>query len=291
MQSNNRGPNQQELEEFFAQTGNNLVNALFGRGKLVLILVVVAVVLLWLGTGVYVVQPGEEGVVRTFGEFSGITVAGLNYHLPYPIQVVDIVDVESIRRVEVGFRTTDSDTKRSDLNEALMLTMDENIVQVELLIQYRIADAPDFVFNVKDPEQVLRTSTEVALRSTVGQMTIDDVITEQRAQVQDQTRTFLAQLLDDYGTGILVTDVRLQVADPPEEVRDAFQEVVRAKADKERLINEAQAYQNDVVPRARGQKQQVIEEAGRSKSSKCCALPVMPSVFYPCLRHTNWLRE
>jgi membrane protease subunit HflK len=217
--------------------------------------------LLWVSSGIYVIQPGEEGVVRTFGRFSGITGPGLNYHAPRPFQSVSIVDVQSIRRAEIGFRTGRQGKKEEALNEALMLTKDENIVQVELLIQYRIGSSRDFVFSVQFPEQVLVTSAEVALRNAVGQMTIDSVITEERARVQDDTRVFLSRLMDDYKTGILVTDVRLQVADPPTEVRDAFQEVVRAKADKERRINEAEAYQNDVVPRARGEKQRLIEEA------------------------------
>ena len=220
---------------------------------------------LWLLSGIYIVRPGEEGVVRTFGRFSGITEPGLNYHLPRPIQRATIVDVQSIRRAEIGFRTTPQGPKNQVLNEALMLTEDENIVQVELLIQYRVGSSRDFLFNVQSPEEVLVTSAEVALRSAVGQMGIDAVITEERARVQDETRSFLSRLMEDYGTGILVTDVRLQVADPPEEVRDAFQEVVRAKADKERRINEAEAYQNDVVPRARGEKQRLIEEAAGFK--------------------------
>jgi membrane protease subunit HflK len=184
------------------------------------------------------------------------------------VQRVTIVDVESIRRAEIGFRTVSPERRQEVLNEALMLTADENIVQVELLVQYRIADSRDFVFNVQDPEDVLRTSAEVGLRSTVGQMTIDAVITEERARVQDETRVFLSRLMEDYGTGIQVTDVRLQVADPPEEVRDAFQEVVRALADRERLINEAEAYQNDIVPRARGEKQRLIEEATAFKEQQ-----------------------
>jgi len=225
------------------------------------------VLLLWLGTGVYVVQPGEEGVVQTFGRFAGITTSGLNYHLPRPFQRVDIVDVSSIRRAELGVRS--SDAGRQDvLDEALMLTADENIVQVQLLIQYRIADSRAFVFNVQNPESVLLTSAEVGLRSTVGRMTIDAVITEERARVQDDTRVFLSQLMEDYTTGIQITDVRLQVADPPADVRDAFQEVVRALADKERLINESQAYQNDIVPRARGDKQKLIEEATAFKEQR-----------------------
>lgn len=231
------------------------------------ILLLIVALLLWLGTGVYIVQPGEEGVVQTFGRFTSVTTSGLNYHFPWPFQQVQIVDVASIRRAEIGFRSTDSG-QQDVLGEALMLTADENIVQVQLLIQYRIADSRAFVFNVQNPEDVLLTSAEVGLRSTVGRMTIDAVITEERARVQDDTRIFLAQLMEDYTTGIQVTDVRLQVADPPADVRDAFQEVVRALADKERLINEAQAYQNDIVPRARGDKQKLIEEATAFKEQR-----------------------
>jgi modulator of FtsH protease HflK len=255
----NRPPQNKEVD----QLNDSMLKVsqwLAGHRGYFYILVFVVFLVIWLLSGIYIVQPGEEGVVRTYGKFSGITTSGLNYHLPWPIQRATIVDVESIRRVEIGFRTT-QERKQEVFDEALMLTEDENIVQVELLVQYRIASARDFVFNVESPEQVLLTSAEVALRSTVGQMTIDNVITEERARVQEQTRIFLARLLDDYGAGIMVTDVRLQVADPPAEVRDAFQEVVRAKADRERLINEAQAYQNDVVPRARGEKQRLIEEA------------------------------
>ncbi len=240
----------------------------FNKRRFVLLIFIALLVLLWLGSGLYMVQPGEEGVVQTFGRFSGVTTPGLNYHLPWPIQRVTVVDLESIRRVEIGFRTVSPERRQAVLNEALMLTADENIVQVELLVQYRVANSQDFVFNVQDPEDVLLTSAEVGLRSTVGQMTIDAVITEERARVQDETRAFLSQLLDDYQTGIQVTDVRLQVADPPEEVRDAFQEVVRALADRERLINEAEAYQNDIVPRARGEKQRLIEEATAFKEQQ-----------------------
>jgi len=264
---NNRPPYSREAEQI-----NEYLEAFFrwlrGRRGATYIILIAALALLWVLSGIYVVQPGEEGVVRTFGKFSSVTTAGLNFRAPWPIQTATIVDVESIRRVEIGFRTTTANTKQEILSEALMLTEDENIVQVELLVQYRIANSRDFVFNVQRPEEVLLTSAEVALRSTVGQMTIDAVITEERARVQDDTRTFLARLMEDYTTGIQVTDVRLQVADPPEEVRDAFQEVVRAKADRERLINESEAYQNDVVPRARGDKQQAIEEAAAFKDEQ-----------------------
>ena len=231
------------------------------------LLVLLAVLLLWLATGIYAVQPGEEGVVRTFGRFTSVSTSGLNYRLPSPIQRVTIVNVASVRRAEVGFRSAAAE-REDVLGEALMLTADENIVKVELLVQYRIANSRDFVFNVQNPEDVLLTSAEVALRDTVGKMSIDAVITEERSRVQDQTRVVLAQFMESYRTGIQITEVRLQGADPPEEVRDAFQEVVRALADKERLINEAQAYQNDIVPRARGNKQKLIEEADAFKQQR-----------------------
>jgi len=239
------------------------------RHRKSLIIGIVGVLLaLWLASGIYQVQPGEDGVIRTFGRYTATTGPGLHYHVPWPVQMVTIVDVESIRRAEIGFRTLPNGNKEDRVDEALMLTKDENIVQVELLVQYRVGDSRDFIFNVQNAENVLLTTAEVALRGVVGNMTIDAVITEERARVQDETRTFLKRLLEEYGSGILVTDVRLQVADPPEEVRDAFQEVVRARADKERLINEAQAYANDVVPRARGDKQQQIENASAFKDQQ-----------------------
>ena len=267
MTSNNNSPYRQGLgllENYF----NKVFRWYSGNRRFFSFILIIVVVLLWLASGVYIVQPGEEGVVQTFGRFSNITTPGINYHLPWPFQQVTIVEVERIRRTEIGFRTVSTSSKEEVLSEALMLTTDENIVQVELLVQYRIANSRAFVFNVQNPEDILITSAEVGLRSTVGQMTIDDVITEERARVQDDTRLFLSRLLEDYGTGIQITDVRLQVADPPEEVRDAFQEVVRALADRERLINEAEAYQNDIVPRARGDKQQLIEEASAFKEQE-----------------------
>lgn len=287
----NRASFDAELEQQLDHYRESLARWVLGCGGTFYVGIVAVVLVLWLATGVYSVQPAEEGVVRTFGRFTAITTSGLNYHLPWPIQTVTVVDVASISREEVGFETTADGDKREVLHEALMLTQDENIVQVELLVQYRVADARAFVFNVQDPENVLRTTAEVALRSAVGQMTIDAVITEERARVQNETRIFLIQLLDEYGTGILVTDVRLQVADPPAEVRDAFQEVVRARADKERLINEAQAYQNDVVPRARGEKQKLIEEAAAFKDEQVLRATGDAERFLAILQEYRLARE
>jgi membrane protease subunit HflK len=228
--------------------------------RIALISLVVAGVL-WLLSGIYFVQPGQLGVVMLFGRQVGTAGPGGNYRLPWPIQSVTVVDTQSVRRAEIGFRSSGPPDQRRVFEEALMLTRDENIVEVGLLIQYRISDPAAFVFRVQDPEDVLRTAAEVALRGAVGRIPIDGVITERRAEVQDATRATLEQLLADYDAGIQVTEVRLQVADAPDQVRDAFHEVVRAREDRERKVNEAQAYREDVVPKARGEAQQVLQQA------------------------------
>jgi len=225
------------------------------------IAVVVVLVIIWLATGIYMVGPGEQGVERRFGRHVNTTDPGLNYRLPWPIMSVSVVDVSSIRRIEIGFRTTRAGRPETILEESLMLTKDENIVDVQVIVQYRIKDPAEYLFKVKDAENVLITSVEVALRSTVGRMYIDEVITERRAEVQADTKLFLERLLDMYKTGILVTDVRLQVADAPLQVRDAFHEVVRAREDRERLVNEAEAYMEDILPRARGVSRRIQEES------------------------------
>ena len=221
----------------------------------------VVILIIWLATGIYMVGPGEQGVERRFGRHVAITDPGLNYRLPWPIMTVDVVDVSSIRRAEIGFRSSRTGRVQNVLEESLMLTKDENIVDVQVIIQYRIKDPAEYLFRVKDAENVLTTSVEVALRSTVGRMYIDEVITERRAEVQADTKVFLERLVDSYKTGLLVTDVRLQVADAPMQVRDAFHEVVRAREDRERLVNEAQAYMEDILPRARGVSRRIQEES------------------------------
>ncbi len=236
-----------------------------------IVLGAVIAIILWVGSGIYIVAPAEQGVVLQFGRHVNTTSPGVNYHLPWPIQNVVIVDIANVRRAEVGQRTAGEQggqESRRILEEALMLTADENIVEVGLLVQYRVTDAAAFVFNVNDPEAVLHTTTEVALRSAVGKLPIDGVITERRAEVQENTRSYLQELMNEYNAGITITDVRLQVADAPDQVRDAFHEVVRAREDRERKVNEAQAYREDVVPRARGEAQRILQQAQAYKEER-----------------------
>jgi membrane protease subunit HflK len=238
-------------------------------------LAAVVIVALWLASGLYVVGPGERGVVMLFREAKEQTEPGLRYHLPWPIQSHIVVDVSQVRRAEIGFRTTDSSYEMSGRGgtrtvpqEALMLTGDENIVEVQLFVQYRVQDPVKFLFGAHDPENVLHTSAQVAMRSVVGQNTIDYTMTDGRLQGQEQIKSDLQKLLDAYQTGLLVTEARLLVVDPPAEVRDAFHDVVRALEDRERLVKEAEGYQEDVVPKARGEASQMVQQAEAYKAQR-----------------------
>ena len=215
---------------------------------------------LWLASGFYIVNPGELGVVRQFGREVDRTGPGLRYRLPAPIQRVDVINVQAVRRAEIGFRTERGQPARV-ANEALMLTGDENIVDLQLIVQYRVRDPSLYLFRLRDPDETLKATTEVTVRSVVGNKTIDDILTVGRAQAQDQALQYLQTLMDDYQSGLLITDVKLQVVDPPDQVKDAFNEVVRAREDRERQVNEAQAYREDIVPKARGLADQTIRAA------------------------------
>jgi membrane protease subunit HflK len=252
-------PLDQQMAEQFERFGEWLKHSL----NKFLPFVVGAVVLLWLASGVYMVGPGERGVVRTFGKETQRTEPGLRYRFPWPFQKVDVVSVEQIRRIEVGFRGAQRVPE-----ESLMLTGDENIVEAQMVVQFRVADPSKFLFRLRDPVGALHAATQVALRSTVGSMTIDQVMIEERARVQDETRVFVQRLMDDYESGLVVTEVKLQAADPPDAVKDAFHDVVRAREDRERLINLARGYQADVVPRARGAAQQILREAEAYKEQR-----------------------
>lgn len=222
---------------------------------------------IWLASGIYVVGPGEVGVVLRFGREVGQTEPGLHYRLPWPIQTHFVVDVRSVRSAEIGYRSAPgvpavgAGRVQRVPAEALMLTGDENIVEVQLFVQYVVQDPSQFLFRARDPEGTLRAAAEVALRGVVGRNTIDYTMTEGRVDVQDQVRDYLQDLLDAYETGLLATEVRLLAVDAPDQVRPAFHDVVRAWEDRERLIQEAEGYREDVVPRARGEAQQMIREA------------------------------
>jgi membrane protease subunit HflK len=231
----------------------------WGRRRFVLILAAGAA-LLWLASGFYIVGPGERGVVLFFGRVVGQTESGLRYRLPSPFQSHQVVDVATVRRAEIGFRSERGGNSATP-GESLMLTGDENIVDVQLFVQYLVQDPQKFLFRARSPELALRSSAEVALRAAVGQNAIDYTMTEGRVEVQDRVKKQLQELLDLYGTGLLATEARLLVVDPPKEVKEAFHDVVRAWEDRERLIKEAEGYAEGVVPKARGEAVQMLRVA------------------------------
>jgi membrane protease subunit HflK len=255
---------------------NETLERFRGAGPLVPAVIFIVIALLWLASGLYVVEPGEQGVVRRFGREVSKTGQGLNFHWPWPIEQVSIVNVERVRRIEVGFRTVGGTFSRQAgtqarrvagarshrvSHESLMLTGDENIVDAQMIVQYRVSEPSRYLFRLKDPERALHGAAEVALRSSVGNSTIDDVLTVGRLQVQEETLEFLQRLMDSYESGIMVTEVKLQTVDPPDQVKDAFAEVVRAREDREKLINQARGYNEDVLPKARGEAQKMLREA------------------------------
>ncbi len=221
-------------------------------------------VLLWFASGFYRVAPDEQGVVLRFGQWVRTAGPGLNYHLPKPIESVLTPNVTRENRIEIGFRSADgtrAGPKRDVLDESLRLTGDENNVDIEFVVFWRVKDAGQFLFNNRQPEATVKAAAESALREAVGQKPIQTVFTEGRAQIEQQTVESLQRLLDEYKAGIEIRQVQMLEVDPPSQVVDAFNEVQRARADKERLRNEADAYRNDVVPRARGEAEKLIQEA------------------------------
>ncbi|MSQ21788.1 MAG: FtsH protease activity modulator HflK [Dehalococcoidia bacterium] len=245
------------IREFFQRTFGGVGG---GVGTVVLGALALAL-LVWLATGFYRVEAGEQGVVRQFGKFNSLAQPGLNWRLPQPITSLVKVNVQRIRTAEIGFRSASGGGVSRDLPESLMLTTDNSIIEAQMVIQYTVSNPKDFVFNVQDPEVVLHTSGEVALRSIVGRTPLNTILTVGRGVVEADTRVFLENLLDTYGTGITITELKLQAVDPPDQVKDAFQEVVRALEDETRLENHARAYFADKIPRAQGQVQVSVRDA------------------------------
>lgn len=235
----------------------------FGSGKGVA-LVVGVLAALWLASGVYRVQPDERGVVLRFGAYERTTEPGLRYHLPAPIERVQIAQVTTERRLDIGYRSQ-GDARRpgaSDVpDESLMLTGDENIIDIDFTVAWNVKDAPNFLFNIRDPEQTVRKAAESAMREVIGRTEIQPALTEARSEIEQSTRKLLQEMLDEYAAGIEVQRVQLQKVDPPAPVVDAFNDVQRARQERERLRNEAEAYRNGIIPTARGEAEKLIQEA------------------------------
>ena len=225
-------------------------------------------IVIWLLLGLYSVGPDEVGVVQRFGKYDRVVSSGLNYHIPYPIETVKTPKVTEVKRIEIGFRTVGKNQYRTIEQESLMLTGDENIVDAELIVQYKIKDPIDYLFNFIGPELTLREASEASLRTVIGRHNIDEALTSGKLMIQEETKELLQIILDKYETGVIVVAVQLQDVSPPKQVIDAFKDVASAKEDKNRMINEAEGYRNDVIPKARGQAQAMIRESEGFRESR-----------------------
>ena len=230
--------------------------------------VVLAALAIWLLTGTYMVGPDEVGVVRTFGEHTRVAQSGLNWHFPVPIETVNTPKVTEVKRIEIGFRTLRNGQYRTVEKESLMLTGDENIVDAEMIVQYKIKDPVAYLFNIVEPELTVREAAEASLRTVVGRNKIDETLTTGKFTIQEETKFQLQSILDLYESGIHVVAVQLQDVSPPKEVIGAFKDVASAKEDKNRMVNQAEGYRNDVIPKARGEAEAMIRDAEGFKEAR-----------------------
>jgi len=227
----------------------------FGGGAGLLLGLIVVV---WLASGFYIVYEGQRGVVLRFGKYSATTMPGPRWHLPYPIESAEVVNLDQVRTVEIGYR---NNVKSKVLKESLMLTDDENIVDVQFAVQYVLKSATDYLFNNRSPDDAVLQAAETAIRETVGKSSMDFVVFEGRAEVAARAQKLMQEILDRYKTGISISKVTMQNAQPPEQVQAAFDDAVKAGQDRERQKNEGQAYANDVIPRAHGMAARIKQEA------------------------------
>jgi membrane protease subunit HflK len=254
-QRNNGAP--PDLDEIFTNLKRKFGGAVGGKGGSgggkssqdftnILLIGIAAIVVVWMLSGIYIVDEGTRGVETRFGAKQNVTMPGPHWRLPWPIESVEQVNVE-------GVRTTNHNSK--------MLTEDENIVSLSLAVQYNIKDAQNYVFEVREPDVTLKQAAETAIREVVGRNTMDFIITDGRAEIAAETKVIMQEILDSYATGLNVLQLNLNEAQPPEEVQDAFDDAIKAREDEQRIINEANAFRNDIVPKARGDAQSMLEEA------------------------------
>lgn len=230
--------------------------------------VIIGAIILWLLTGIYIVGPDEVGVVRTFGEFTRVTQSGLNWKFPAPIETANTPKVTEVKRIEIGFRSLNNGQYRTVEKESLMLTGDENIVDAEMIVQYKIKDPVEYLFKIVLPELTVRQAAEASLRTVVGRNRIDETLTTGKFAIQEETKLQLQAILDKYESGIHIVAVQLQDVSPPKEVIGAFKDVASAKEDKNRMINQAEGYRNDVIPKARGEAEAMIRDAEGFRDSR-----------------------
>ncbi len=263
-----KGPTPPNIDEVINKL-QSIINRFLGGGKggaKPIIIGLIILLIVWTLSGLYRVLPDEQGVVLRFGKFVKTTQPGLNYHLPFPIENVLTPKVTKVNRMDIGFRSErDSGFSSGGVadvpEESLMLTGDENIVNIDFSVFWVIKDAGNFLFKIQDPEGTVKAAAETAMREVIARSDIQPILTEGRSLIEADTQEIIQEILDEYTSGIQITQVQTQKADPPDQVIDAFRDVQAARADMERSKNEAEAYANDVIPRARGEAAKILQAA------------------------------
>ena len=258
-------PSLDDLIKNFQKTINRFSGGTSGGSRPIVIGLII-IVLLYVASGLYRVLPDEQGVVLRFGKYVNTTQPGLHYHFPTPFERVLTPKVTKVNRVDIGFRPASDSGRSSGVGnvpeESLMLTGDENIVDINYSVFWVIKDAQKFLFNIQSPIETVKAASETAMREVIAKNRIQNIfLTEGRSNIEIEVQEITQEILDEYGSGIQITQVQTQQADPPEQVIDAFRDVQAARADRERSKNEAEAYANDVIPRARGEAEQVLQQA------------------------------
>lgn len=284
----NRGPEAPDIDDLLRHAQKHMKfmgggNGGGGFNRRIFGLAIMAIVFVWLASGFYIVAPDEQGVVMRFGRYIQTTDPGLNYHLPYPVEEVVKPKVTRENVMEVGFRSAqpmgtfmgrtysrqlDNSNVADVSEESKMLTGDENIIDLDFTVRWKIADARDFLFNISNQQSTIKNAAESAMREIVGRHPIDDVLTDNKFQVQQEAKALLQDMLDSYRAGVQINGVELQQVNPPEAVVDAFRDVQAARADAEKMQNQARGYANDILPRARGQAAQIMQGAQAYRASK-----------------------
>lgn len=261
------GPTPPDIEEMIRRSQDKFKKFMptGGGGIRSAILIVIIGVALWLGSGFYRVQPDQQGVVMLFGKYVQTTEPGLNWYFPAPIGTVLTPSVTTINGIQIGFRGDENQrragTGRDVPKESLMLTGDQNIADVDFNVFWRVRDAGEYLFNIRDPELTVKIAAESAMREVIGQSKLEEALTAGKTAIQQEAFKRLQFILDEYKAGIEITEVQLLKVDPPTQVIDAFNEVQRARQDKDRKLNEAETYRNRIVPTARGEAAQIVQEA------------------------------
>ena len=265
-----RRPPPPDIDEIISKIQDTIKKFLPGgsaSGGKPIILGLIILAFIWIASGLYRVLPDEQGVVLRFGKFVKTTQPGLNYHIPFPVESVQTPKVTKVNRMDIGFRSerdsgfTTGGGVADVPEESLMLTGDENIVNIDFSVFWVIKDAGKFLFKIQDPQGTVKAAAETAMREVIAKSAIQPILTEGRASIEIETQEIIQSILDEYNSGIEITQVQTQKADPPDQVIDAFRDVQAARADMERSKNEAQAYANDVIPRARGEAQKILQAA------------------------------